>query len=120
MTAANTTYYKTGDRLPIHTATLTETDPDTKITVAADVSWATGNPRFILRDTADGTVKVDAAGAWVNQAEATVSYSWDADDLDTEGNYATEWKVTAADGRTATFPGRDYDEIVVGLSANAT
>jgi len=60
-----------------------------------------------------GGLKVNAP-AYVSQSSPpVVGYQWQAEDLDTAGNFLAEFEVTYGDGSVETFPNDEYIRIKV-------
>ncbi len=97
MSRATAFWVKRGDRLPMLTATLRDA---TDLTV--DLTGCAVQLIMVNADT--GAVKVNAAGAIVNETAGTVKYEWGATDTDTPGTYYYEWQVTDGNGKRYTFP----------------
>jgi hypothetical protein len=70
--------------------------------------------KFLMRQKNDtGAPKVDAA-ATIEDAEAgVVSYTWEAGDTDTAGNFDAEVEITWDDGGVETVPNDSYWDITI-------
>jgi len=95
-------YIKENDTRPAITANLTDANDATVNLTGATV-------KFSMRVDPAGTVKVNALGATIENAEAgQVSYAWTTDDTDAADDYEAEFEVTFAGGAVQTFPGRNW------------
>lgn len=96
---------------------------DTASQLADTLKDADGNPvdisgatvTFTMTPVAGGAAKVDAATASNGQTgdgsdgtKGQVSYTWTADDTDTDGYYLGAWQVTFADETVQTYPNDGY------------
>lgn len=68
---------------------------------------------FSMRESTSQTIKVTRQAAVFTPGDNRVEYRWQAGDTDTAGEYEAEWEVTFADGTVQTFPGYDYDLVIV-------
>jgi hypothetical protein len=57
--------------------------------------------------------KVNASATIVSAPAGTVSYTFAAADVDTVGMFDVEWQVTFPSTYVGTFPGDDYDRVVI-------
>ena len=95
-------YIKQNDTRPAIAANLTDAN-------AAAVNLTGATVKFSMRVEPAGTVKVSAAAATIDDAEAgQVSYNWTASDTNTADDYEAEFQVTFAGGAVQTFPGRNW------------
>ena len=95
-------YIKQNDTRPAIAANLTDAN-------AAAVNLTGATVKFSMRVEPAGTVKVNAATATIDDAEAgQVSYNWTASDTNTADDYEAEFQVTFAGGAVQTFPGRNW------------
>ena len=95
-------YIKQNDTRPAIAANLTDAN-------AAAVNLTGAPVRFSMRVEPAGTVKVSAAAATIDDAEAgQVSYNWTASDTNTADDYEAEFQVTFVGGAVQTFPGRNW------------
>ena len=95
-------YIKQNDTRPAIAANLTDAN-------AAAVNLTGATVKFSMRVEPAGTVKVKAATATIDDAEAgQVSYNWTASDTNTADDYEAEFQVTFAGGAVQTFPGRNW------------
>ena len=95
-------YIKQNDTRPAIAANLTDAN-------AAAVNLTGATVRFSMRVEPAGTVKVSAAAATIDDAEAgQVSYNWTASDTNTADDYEAEFQVTFVGGAVQTFPGRNW------------
>ena len=95
-------YIKQNDTRPAIAANLTAAN-------AAAVNLTGATVKFSMRVEPAGTVKVNAATATIDDAEAgQVSYNWTASDTNTADDYEAECQVTFAGGAVQTFPGRNW------------
>ena len=95
-------YIKQNDTRPAIAANLTDAN-------AAAVNLTGATVKFSMRVDPAGTVKVNAATATIDDAEAgQVSYNWTASDTNTADDYEAEFQVTFAGGAVQTFPGRNW------------
>jgi hypothetical protein len=103
-------YIKQNDTQPSISATLTEDG------VAVDITGATVTfvmrPRLCRHQVPAANPKVEAAATVVDAATGQVRYDWAAGDLDTEGLFDGEFKVTLA-GAVTTYPSTGYIPINV-------
>lgn len=98
---------KKGDEEPPLEATLEDADGNPKDLTNAN------SVQFHMKDPTADTAKVDKAGAIDSAADGEVSYSWDAEDVDTTGEFEAEFEVTWSDGDTETFPKDGYLDVKV-------
>ena len=95
-------YIKQNDTLPAIIANLTDAND-----AAVNLTGAT--VKFNMRVDPAGAVKVNAAGATIEDAESgQVSYAWISANTDTADDYEAEFQVTFAGGAAQTFPGRNW------------
>ena len=95
-------YIKQNDTRPAIAANLTDAN-------AAAVNLTGATVKFSMRVEPAGTVKVNAATATIDDAEAgQVSYNWTASDTNTADDYEAEFQVTFAGGAVQTFQGRNW------------
>jgi hypothetical protein len=95
-------YIKQNDTRPAIAANLTDAN-------AAAVNLTGATVKFSMRVEPAGTVKVSAAAATIDDAEAgQVSYNWTASDTNTADDYEAEFQVTFVGGAVQTFPGRNW------------
>lgn len=98
---------KKGDEEPPIEATLEDADGNPKDLTNAD------SVSFHMKDPRKDTAKVDKPGSITDAANGEVRYSWDAEDVDTTGEYEAEFEVTWSDGDTETFPKDGYLDLKV-------
>jgi len=60
--------------------------------------------KFIMRNRATGTVKVNASATVLSPTAGTVRYDWGATDTDTIGDYDAEFEITTGAGKKFTCP----------------
>ena len=95
-------YIKQNDTRPAIIANLTVAND-----AAGNLTGAT--VKFNMRVDPAGAVKVNAAGATIEDAESgQVSYAWISANTDTADDYEAEFQVTFAGGAVQTFPGRNW------------
>jgi hypothetical protein len=102
----STAYVKQGDAGSKIRATLYGGDGQ-----PADLTGA--SVRFLMRAPGATSLKVSGTATVESAAAGVVSYTWQAQDLDTPGTYDAEWEVTYAGGAVQTFPSDRYLRIVV-------
>jgi len=93
---------KKGDEEPPLEATLEDANGNPK-----DLTNANG-VQFHMKDPTADTAKVDKAASIDDGSNGKVSYSFDAEDVDTTGEFEAEFEVTWADDDTETFPKDGY------------
>lgn len=92
---------KQGDRLPALNVTAT-----TSGDIAYNLTGA--SVVFNMRNTQDGTVKVNrAAATLVDGAAGTLRYEWGANDLDTVGLFECEFECTIS-GKRLSVPSNGF------------
>lgn len=98
--AAPTFVITQGNRAPALVATLKDAAG-----AVIDLTAATA-VTFTMRNSSDGTVKVNAAaGTFVGtRTSGQVSYAWGTTDTNTVGTYQAKFTVTWSDGTTTSFP----------------
>ena|SRR5215831_17804098 len=68
----------------------------------APVSLSGATVKFQMRLVGDRRYTVDATAEIVDATAGTVRYTWQDGDLDTAGNYQTQWQVTFAGNQVET------------------
>lgn len=64
--------------------------------------------------------KFDRTASIVDAAAGLVSYSWQAGDTATAGEFRSEWEVTFSDGKVETFPNAGYITIDIRPELDGT
>lgn len=107
-------YYKRLDRFPALLATIKDANGD-----AVDLTNATA-VKFWLKNAQTGEVKINGADATFQNPRTAgqVKYEWDADDLDTPGEWEAEFKLTWPTSLPQTTPndGRILVTVTAGVS----
>jgi hypothetical protein len=98
---------KVGDEEPPLEATLEDADGNAK-----DLTTASGVD-FHMKDPTSDVAKVDKSAAIDDAANGEVSYSWAAEDVDTTGEFESEFELTWDDGDTETFPKDGYLDVKI-------
>lgn len=93
-------YIKTGDRLPVISATLKSNGTAVDLTNATSVNFA-----YRL---AGATTTTTVAATIVSATAGTVKYAWGVGTTLVPGEYEAEWVVTWSGGEEQTFPSRGY------------
>lgn len=96
--------FKKGDTYPALTATLTDS-----VGAAVDLTGATVTFRMV--DSAGTVVVAAGAVSITNAAAGEVSYSWQAGDVDTVGEFRGEFNAVLFGGAKAHFPNDGYLDI---------
>ncbi len=77
-----------------------------------DLTTATA-VKLIMAAKVDGSIKVNDTAAITTPAQGIVTYTWDAADTDTVGEYDAEFEITWGDGGVETVPNDGYLEVRV-------
>ena len=95
-------YIKQNDTRPAIIANLTDAND-----AAVNLTGAT--VKFNMRFDPAGSVKINAGGATIEDAEAgQVAYAWTTANTDTADDFEAEFQVTFAGVAVQTFPGRNW------------
>ena len=102
---ATTKNYKRGDTGPPITITCLDGTNPKDLTAATSAKFLMGtiNAQGVSNVKAQGNMTFDA-----DRGTGRVTYSWQAGDLDTPGEFKVEVEVTFANGTKQTFPSNGY------------
>lgn len=97
---------------PVYVVTLVENFGSSNDPI--DLTTAT-SVDFLMRESGGtGTPKVNAPAVITDAVAGEVTYTWDAADTDTVGDFHAEFKITWGDGGIQTVPNDGYFEITIG------
>lgn len=81
--------------------------------LGAPVNLAGASVKFMMWQPGDAAIKVNAAASITDAATGKVSYTPNAGNTDTPGDYAVEWQVTFGGGGIETFPNGTWQKVRV-------